>query len=234
MLDDPKILFAAASIALVHTVIGPDHYVPFAVMAQARNWSRSRMTAITVACGLGHVLGSGLLGLVGIALGLAVGQMSAFESSRGTLAAWCLLGFGLAYTVWGFRRALRNQPHGPWHVHEDQPRLHRHGGRAGGPGHHHGHASDPTAWVLFVVFVFGPCEPLIPLLMYPAAKGDMTGAFGVWAVFSAVTVATMVALVLVVALGVRVWPGRPRLERYSHALAGAALSLCGLAILVGW
>jgi len=25
-------------------------------------------------------------------------------------------------------------------------------------------------WALFLIFVFGPCEPLIPLIMYPAAK----------------------------------------------------------------
>ena len=233
MFHDPGILLAAASIALVHTVIGPDHYLPFAVMAKARSWSRTRMTAVTVACGLGHVLGSGLLGLVGIALGLAVGQMQAFESSRGTLAAWCLLGFGLAYSVWGLRRALRHRSHGRWHVHEDQSLLHRHNGVPDGPRHTHRRASDLTPWVLFVIFVFGPCEPLIPLLMYSAAIGNVSGAFEVWAVFAAVTITTMVALVLVAAAGMSVWPSKLRLDGYAHALAGATLSLCGLAMLLG-
>ncbi|GAJ16419.1 unnamed protein product, partial [marine sediment metagenome] len=31
-------------------------------------------------------------------------------------------------------------------------------------------ASSITPWALFAIFVFGPCEPLIPILMYPAAK----------------------------------------------------------------
>ena len=64
---EPGILLAAVSIALVHTVVGPAHYLPFAVMARARRWSAARMISVTVACGLGHVIGSGLLGLVGIA-----------------------------------------------------------------------------------------------------------------------------------------------------------------------
>ena len=233
MFDGTGILIAAASIAVVHTVVGPDHYLPFVVMAKARGWSRTRMTAVTVACGLGHVLGSGLLGLVGIALGLAVARLEAFDSSRGTLAAWCLLGFGLAYSVWGFRRALRHHPHGRWHVHEDQSLLHRHNCVPDGHGHTHRRTSDLTPWVLFVIFVFGPCEPLIPLLMYAAAVGDMAGALGIWAVFAVVTVTTMVALVLVATKGIDLWPSKLRLDRYAHALAGATLSLCGLAMLLG-
>jgi hypothetical protein len=233
MFHDPGILLTAAAVALVHTVIGPDHYVPFAVMAKARNWSLARTIAITVACGLGHVLSSGLLGLVGIALGLAVAQLEVFESLRNALAAWCLLGFGLAYFVWGFRRALRSHAHGRWHVHEDQSLLHRHEGDEAGSGHTHRHAPDLTPWVLFVIFVFGPCEPLIPLLAYPAAKGDMAGAFGAWAVFAAVTLVTMTALVLVAVMGMSAWLSSLRVARYAHALAGATLSLCGLAMLLG-
>jgi hypothetical protein len=192
------------------------------------------MTAITALCGVGHVAGSGILGLVGIAIGLAAGRLEAFESTRGTLAAWCLLGFGLAYSVWGLRRALRRRPHGRLHVHENSSLLHRHAESEGGPGHTHPLRPDLTPWLLFVVFVFGPCEPLIPLLMYPAATGDLAGALGVWVVFAVVTVGTMVALVHVAATGLDFWPGKRRLERFAHALAGVTLSLCGLAMLFGF
>ncbi|GAI12193.1 unnamed protein product, partial [marine sediment metagenome] len=40
----------------------------------------------------------------------------------------------------------------------------------------HSHVHDEkkgtslTPWILFIIFVFGPCEPLIPLVMYPAKK----------------------------------------------------------------
>ena len=62
----------AATLGLVHTLLGPDHYLPFVVMSRARKWSAVRTAWITFACGLGHVLSSVVLGLVGIAFGIAV------------------------------------------------------------------------------------------------------------------------------------------------------------------
>ena len=38
--------------------------------------------------------------------------------------------------------------------------------------------------ILFTIFVFGPCEPLIPILMYPAAKSSVAGMLLVAGVFS--------------------------------------------------
>lgn len=43
----------AASVGLIHTLIGPDHYLPFIVLAKARNWSVLRTGWITFLCGLG-------------------------------------------------------------------------------------------------------------------------------------------------------------------------------------
>jgi len=79
------------------------------------------------------------------------------------------------------------------------------------------------------VFVFGPCEPLIPLLMYPAAKHSAGGMLLVAGVFGAATIGTMLAIVGVTTLGINKLP-LGRLERFSHALAGAAILMCGLAI----
>ncbi|MCX6832664.1 MAG: hypothetical protein NT028_11150, partial [candidate division Zixibacteria bacterium] len=62
----------AASIGFIHTVAGPDHYIPFIVMAKARKWSMTKTTWITFLCGLGHIGGSVILGLIGVALGIAV------------------------------------------------------------------------------------------------------------------------------------------------------------------
>ena len=45
-----------------------------------------------------------------------------------------------------------------------------------------------TPWVLFLIFVFGPCEPLIPLVMYPAAKNNFHGAVIVAILFSLTTI----------------------------------------------
>ena len=109
----------AASIGFIHTVIGPDHYLPFIVMARARRWPLSKTLIISFLCGLGHVLSSVVLGFLGIGLGIAVTKLEGVESFRGSLAAWLLIGFGLAYFVWGLHRALRNRPH--THVHAHSP-----------------------------------------------------------------------------------------------------------------
>ncbi|KPL07053.1 hypothetical protein AMJ86_06120, partial [bacterium SM23_57] len=86
-----------------------------------------------------------------------------------------------------------------------------------------------TPWILFTVFVLGPCEPLIPLLMYPAAKGNITNVVVVASIFSAATILTMTATVLVLRAGVSFLPLK-HMERYIHALAGGTILLCGVSI----
>ncbi len=204
------LLITAASIGLIHTVLGPDHYLPFVAMASARNWSRSKTVVITAFCGIGHVLSSVVLGLIGAAIGTAVTSLEIIESVRGDLAAWALIAFGLVYLVWGLRRAAKRHSHS--HVHADKKSI--------------------TPWVLFTVFVLGPCEPLIPILMYPAAQHSTSGMVAVATVFGLVTVSTMITMVLVLSYGVR-FISLGRLEQYSHALAGFVILLCGVSIQLG-
>jgi len=222
------LVFAAVSIGFFHTLLGPDHYLPFVGMAQARGWSLTRTTIITIACGLGHVLSSAVLGLLGVGLGIVVTRLEAVEAVRGDLAAWVLIAFGLVYAVWGLRRALRNLPHrhltGSHHTHDHSPENHH---RKSGQS-----KSTITPWVLFAIFVLGPCEPLIPMLMYPAARGSMTGMVLVTTAFGVTTIATMTGIVLLLSRGVKSLPFG-RLERYSHALAGLVIVLCGVAIHLG-
>jgi len=225
----------AAGVGILHAILGPDHYLPFVFMARAGRWSRRKTVAVTLACGLGHVLSSAVLASVGIALGVAVSQLETVESRRGGLAAWALIVFGLFYCVWGFRRAARGHPHAHVHAHADgtvHHHVHVHEG-----AHMHVHAApEPsdslvrlTPWILFIIFVFGPCEPLIPLLLYPAAQGSTAGVVLVVALFGVATLATMTTAVLFLQAGVQRLP-LSGLERYTHALAGAAVALCGLGI----
>ncbi len=227
------LLGTAASIGLIHTLLGPDHYVPFVALARSRRWTLRRALGVTAVCGVGHVVGSIALGVLGIGLGWALGHLVAIEELRGAIAGWLLIGFGLAYTAWGIRRALRNRPHSHLHAHEDGE-LHRHA-----HDHHGAHAHPHLGiarrwlgpWTVFVIFVLGPCEPLIPLLMVPAAAGGWGSVALVALVFSAATILTMLAVVTVGALGLSRLPAAST-ERWSHALAGAAILVCGLAIQV--
>lgn len=229
------LLTTAVVIGFVHTLAGPDHYVPFIAMARARDWSVTRTATITALCGVGHVAGSIVLGAVGIALGLALGWMESVESVRGSVAGWLLLGFGMAYASWGLWRALKNRSHSHWHGHANgtvHDHEHGHHGAHAHPHTKEGRSRGVTPWVLFVIFVFGPCEALIPVLMVPAAEGTWWGVAAVAGVFGVTTIVTMTAMVLAGYYGLARLSVGP-LERYSHALAGLALAACGLAIQLG-
>ena len=228
-----KLLISAAFIGSVHTLIGPDHYVPFIMMAVSRKWSIMKTSIITFICGLGHVLSSIVLGFVGIALGLALDRLKGWEGFRGDLAGWALTAFGFTYLLWGLRRAWKNKPHTHFHHHDHGSHSHEH-------DHHHDHAhvhekphkASLTPWALFIIFVLGPCEPLIPMLMFPAAKGSIYGVIAVALVFGVATIATMLTVVIASTYGLNFLP-LGKMERYSHALAGGAIFLCGIAIKLG-
>jgi len=221
----------AATLGLVHTVLGPDHYLPFIVISRARKWPLSKTLFISFFCGLGHVLSSVALGLIGIALGVVVSRLEGVESFRGGAAAWLLIGFGFAYFVWGMHRAIRNRPHKHIHVHadgEEHEHLHAHEAE-------HSHVHDEkkraslTPWILFIIFVFGPCEPLIPLVMYPAMKQNISGLILVTVAFGLTTILTMLTIIAVSSWGIS-FIRFGRLERYAHAIAGAMILISGLSV----
>jgi threonine/homoserine/homoserine lactone efflux protein len=222
------LLAAAAAIALTHTVLGPDHTLPFVMLARARHWSRRRTLVVTFLCGIGHVGSSVLLGTVGLALGYGVAHITAAETARGDLAAWALVAVGTAYAAWGIRHAIRSRAGIVAHEHHGHLHVHTHGDAA------HDHPapdrSRTTFWALFTVFVLGPCEPLIPLFVLPASRGRWGAAAATAVVFSIVTIATMVTLVSLAVAGVRRLPFES-LERWSHALAGGVIAGSGLAVI---
>ncbi len=232
------LLASAAGIAFVHTLMGPDHYLPFVSMAVARRWTWSRVIAITLICGTGHLLGSVGLGLFGIWAQSEISGLVSIESWRGDIAAWLLFSFGLVYLAWGLRQAYRNKRHSHWHHHGELYHCHDHDHHSEHAHVHevladNGQASEGrsiTPWVIFVIFVLGPCEPLIPLLMYPAARESLVGVLLVTGVFGVVTVLTMLGAVIVSFYSLRRFR-LDRMERYGHAMAGATLSACGASIL---
>ena len=235
----PEILLlcgTAATIAFVHTLAGPDHYLPFVALAKSRQWSLSRALGTTLVCGSGHIVGSVLLGFIGIYASIQLNALEWIEGIRGDLAAWALVSFGLVYMAWGLRRAYRNRPHAHWHSHGGAMHYHVHSHQ-----HDHKHAHSPqevsgekrgiAGWAIFIVFVLGPCEPLIPLLMFPAARESLLGVVAVTGVFALVTVATMLFAVALALWGLKSFQFRG-LARYSDALAGGTIAMCGLSITV--
>jgi len=230
----------AATIGFVHTVLGPDHYLPFIVISRARRWPLAKTLAISFFCGLGHVLSSVVLGFIGVALGIAVFRLERVESIRGGAAAWLLIGFGFAYFIWGMHRAIRKRPHSHPHLHgngEEHDHVHHQAEHSHLHSHEAEHAhlhaqgkkANVTPWILFTIFVFGPCEPLIPLVMYPAAKHNISGVILVSSVFGLATISTMLAIIGLSSWGIS-FLRLGRLERYVHALAGAMIFISGLSV----
>jgi nickel/cobalt transporter (NicO) family protein len=227
----------AVTVGCLHTLLGPDHYLPFVAMSRVGGWSMRKTLIVTWLCGLGHVASSILLGLIGIGLGLAVHRLEGIEETRGGIAGWLLIGFGFAYLTWGIVHALRGRVHSHPHVHSDgTAHVHAHQHNV---EHLHPHPSAPasspsrmTPWILFTIFLFGPCEPLIPILMYPAAEASVSGVILVTVLFSLATLLTMTVMVCLLVGGfslIRL----SSLERYSHAMAGGLVLACGVAIKLG-
>ncbi|MDJ0709192.1 MAG: sulfite exporter TauE/SafE family protein [Woeseiaceae bacterium] len=224
------LILTAAGIAFLHTVMGPDHYLVFTAMGKARQWSLARTLRITTICGVGHVLSSVVIGAVGIVLGAQLTNLVAIEGARGNLAGYALLAFGLVYFAWGLRQAGRAHRHSHVHIHDDVVHDHEH-------DHHSDHAhvhnesakNSITPWAMFIVFVLGPCEALIPLFMYPAAQQSGALVVTVALVFGVVTLLTMLACVAATTIGLEKLK-LPSTGRYAHAVAGASVALCGGAI----
>jgi hypothetical protein len=74
------LILTAASVGFIHTLFGPDHYLPFVMISWARKWSALKTAVITFLCGIGHILSSVVLGLVGVALGIMVSKLEIIES----------------------------------------------------------------------------------------------------------------------------------------------------------
>ena len=198
------LMMSTLSIAFLHS-LAPDHWMPFAVIGKARKWSNLKLAFVTLVSGIGHVGSSILLGALGIALGFSLSHLKAIESQRAQIGIYLLIGFGIAYMLWGIKKA-REYKHEHSHAHNIDNRT-------------------ITLWTLFAVFVLGPCEPLIPIMILATEYG-WHGIALASAVFSVVTILMMVGQTLLARYGIQIIR-HDIAERYSHALAGFVIALTG-------
>jgi nickel/cobalt exporter len=207
---------AAISVGAVHTC-APDHWMPFAALARAGQWSTRRTAAITAVCGLGHVTVSVLLGALALVFGREI--FEAFGQRLESVSGLLLIGFGVAYAAWGLRNAIAARVH--QHAH----------------GHHHHHfrqMTQPSALTqitpfgLFLLFSADPCVAVIPL-MFASAPLGWHNILLVVAAYELATIATMVMLVLparAAAAAVRpAWA-----DRYGDAMAGGVVAAVGFVV----
>lgn len=218
------LIAAAVSIAFLHTVTGPDHYLPFIVLSKTRDWSFSRTIFWTVVCGCGHVWSSVLLGLGGAAIGWSLSKISWLEGVRGGIAGWVILIFGLVYAIWGAIRAKQNLLHKHFEVYDEEIYVYEHKqGQVVSPKDRH----VVTPWVMFLIFVLGPCEPMIPLLYFPAAQSSWLVMLILVLVYTVCTLSIMIIMVVLGYYGISILK-TDKLERYVHAFGGLTIFICGL------
>lgn len=204
------ILFmSTVSVAFFHA-LAPDHWMPFAAIGRAQQWSKLRLLWITFIAGLGHVGISIVFSVIGILLGFSLSKLKSMEGHRGEIALWLLIGFGLAYMIWGIRKGIEQK-----HKVIDPEELRK---------------KTVLAWTLFAVFILGPCEPLIPLVFLGYNYG-YPGVIAVSVIFSVVTIIMMLTQSLLAFLGIQLIKSN-FVERYSHAFAGLVIALTGVFVMV--
>jgi len=205
----------AAAVGALHS-IAPDHWVPFMAVGRARSWSAGRTAQVTLVCGFAHVTVSVILGLLALRLGQEV--LEAFGTRLESVAGILLVGFGLAYGLWGLRRAAAGRLHGHSHPHFD-------------------HVHDPsraTVTGLVLLFSVDPCVRLIPIILAAAPLG-WSRLVALIAIYEVATLGTMVAIVMAARTGAFRGLRAPWLDRYGDALAGGLIVATGLGVAaLGW
>lgn len=229
------LLVTALSLGFIHTLLGPDHYLPFIVLSRARKWSLAKTLWITGISGVGHIAGSVVLGIAGVALGISLSKLELIEETRGNLVAWMLIVFGFFYTVYGLIHFLHkgHHRHLPKFLLPKSIRKFRHL-----PVSEEQETKEDTTrltpWILFLIFVFGPCEVLIPLLIFPASEHNWLGIVAVSMLFGLATIATMLLTVYVGYTGTSLIRFKG-VERYMHMIAGSVILISGIGIrFMGW
>jgi hypothetical protein len=203
------LLVSTASIAFFHA-LAPDHWMPFAAIAKAQKWSKSKLLWITFISGLGHVGISILFSIIGILLGFSLSKLKGIEGHRGEIILWLLIGFGIAYMLWGIKKAKEHR-----HIHIDQEKL---------------RAKTVAVWTMFAIIILGPCEPLVPLVFLGYNYGYI-GIISVSIIFSIITIAMMLTQSLLALMGIQLIRNDIA-ERYSHAFAGLVIALTGIFVMV--
>jgi len=196
-------------VAFLHA-LAPDHWMPFAAIGKAQKWSNLRLLWITFISGIGHVGISIVFSIIGILLGFSLSKLKSIEGHRGEIVLWLLIGFGIAYMIWGIKKAREDKNRTI-----DEEKL---------------KAKTVAVWTMFAIIILGPCEPLVPLVFLGYNFG-WPGVIIVSIAFSIVTIIMMLTQSLLALMGIQLVKNDIA-ERYSHAFAGLVIALTGVFVMV--
>lgn len=200
----PTLILTAIWLGFFHTIIEPNHYIPFIALSENNKWNLPQTIMATIFCGAGHIISSLLVAGLGIILGAGIGIIDEFDHFRNIVTLVILFGFGATYFIYG----LKESKH--CHTHKNLK-------------------GSKDFWILFIIFTLGPCHILSPLVVYPAANFDWSGVVSIIFAFSTTTIITMLALVIIIKYGLKkVSKATEALECYGNTLTGIVLMLCAV------
>ncbi len=200
----------------------PDHWMPFAAIARAQNWSRGKTAWVSAFAGFGHVTVSAALGLIALVAGKEA--LVRFGDRFETLAPVLLIGFGLLYALYGWHK--RGHHH---HTTTGQPFPHSHPHEhSHSDGRQHHDHKDPTPLTMFALFSLDPCMAVVPVIMMAAPYHWVQILFLVLA-YEIATIATIVVLSTLAYSGVSLFRWKA-LETHGMFIAGLFIVAVGVAV----
>jgi len=222
------LFLSTCGIAIIHTVSGPDHYLPFIALSKSRKWNYVTTMAWTLFCGMGHLISSLMIGMLGVLMGWGMHRYKILDDIRGGLSGWLMFFFGAIYLLWATQNVYRNKSHK--HFESDDA------GDLFVFEHRHGEVMIPkekykvTPWVIFVIFFVSPAEPLIPLFFAPSLQQAYfkLSLLIIGYVFS--TLLSMTVMVMIGLYGLQFKSGLFS-ERYMSVLSACVLLLTGIGMI---
>ena len=113
----PELLLvgAVAAVGVLHTIV-PDHWVPIALIARERGWSKSETARASARAGIGHVASTMVIAIVVWLAGVAAAQR--FGHLVDAASSLALVAFGGWIAVSAWRDLRRQSGHGHSHDHD--------------------------------------------------------------------------------------------------------------------
>ncbi len=199
------LLFAAVvAVGVLHTMV-PDHWVPIALIARQRGWTKVQTARAAAGAGIGHTLSTLAIGVLVWIAGAAFAAR--FGHAVSIASSFALIGFGgwIAISSW---REMQ-------------------------PGHDHPHDAPPVnqeRTALLLILGSSPMVEGIPAFFAASKLG--AGVLAVMALLFAASTILTYAVLCVYSSEALSRLSFGKLERYGEVLSGALIAVVGIVFLV--
>lgn len=222
------------TVAFFHAAI-PTHWLPFVLVARARNWSRGKTLLVTGFAGLGHIALTSLLGLAIAWFGFQL------DEKLGRAFPWVTGGLLILIGLYYFWQQWRGGGIRHHHLLGGQHRPSEKCGHGHERSHWDEELKDSTLvskkdgdWAaisgLFVMLTLSPCEGFLPVYLSGVQFG-WRGFFVLSAILAVATLLGMMLFTWLTLVGLEKIEVK-NFERYESALLGALFSVLGILIIV--